>query len=64
MYRGLGQIPFGESPARFLPLDLYRLDKIRLRQIPAGHSSLGFITVETYTGEIFRACIYIDSDCM
>ena len=54
-FSGLGHIPFGGSPSRLLPSDFYRLDKIRLRQIPAGHFSFAFITVETNSGKIFRA---------
>ena len=62
--KGLGDLPFGESPVRLLPADFYRLDKIRLRQIPAGHCSFAFIAVETYSGEIFRLCMYINTVCI
>ena len=44
---GLGRLPSGESPVRFIPSDLYRFGKIRLRKLPVGHFPLGIITVDT-----------------
>ena len=32
--------------------------------LPAGHFSFAFITVETYSGEIFRVYMYMNAVCM
>ena len=46
--------PFGKSPGRFYPSIFSVWGKSDWKHFPLGHFPLGFITIHTYSGEIYR----------